>query len=156
MAQKIGFVTPNGENWLENGQWPTAISSSALYTSPSQCLHDILQLLQYYRFYGVRSIREYQCNVADTRRAQEAGNYLQILLIGYVHGAGIYSIGMHNRSKLHDTGYRAGVQEVTQVWGHRGLTELIFMAKFNSCHTPPPFLYQCYRAWQTIDRLSVI
>ena len=27
-GQQIGFARPNGENWSENGQWPTAISSS--------------------------------------------------------------------------------------------------------------------------------
>ena len=26
---QIGFAQPNGANWSENGQWPTAISSSA-------------------------------------------------------------------------------------------------------------------------------
>ena len=31
MTQQIGFAWPNGKNWLENGQWPTAISSS-VYT----------------------------------------------------------------------------------------------------------------------------
>ena len=34
LAQQIGFARPNGENWLENGQWLTAISSSGYKESP--------------------------------------------------------------------------------------------------------------------------
>ena len=30
LAQQIGFAWPNGENWSENGQWPTAFSSSGV------------------------------------------------------------------------------------------------------------------------------
>ena len=28
LSWQINFAMPNGENWLENGQWPTAILSS--------------------------------------------------------------------------------------------------------------------------------